>query len=535
MTQNINSLCNIKPINKTEVKPGEKPQVLNDLNKYVESYVRKKILYLNFSNNEAEKNKFIAQCKIACKLAVKVIQEGKNHKGTVTFTNLDYYGELVNAEAKNLFNLLVGRPNSEVNEENRAADNLDKLCKHSNTIITNRKLSFWGTNYTHHAEKFRQFIDKLEVSVAVEPKTVGNGGYHIINSKLENFSLKRQVLLSLFIATETKFSGSTSFSECEFKGGLIFSNVSFMPDIIDTIDFGNTIFDNKVDFSSTKIYSKAETHIPKISFRNAEFRDSVDLGSFRDEGIVVGTKNSHLGLEIDLTGVKIQDGKYINFSTVADSLSNCTIKLNSSILRHIKNLEMAYSSSSSTPTRIIIDGEEITNREELLHRLEKAADSFLAKNGIQFTEGKLYNLKQNLCSWISEAPDREKQARKAAAFQIQEAHNKKLAALNLNYLGLTTLPDGVFNGLSNLTLLNLSHNQLSTLPDGVLNDLTNLAWLNLSYNRFSTLPSRVFSGSTKLRRLDISYNPLSTLPAEVFDGLSNLIRLGLSDHLPEED
>ncbi|MFN7093913.1 MAG: hypothetical protein ACK4M7_00970 [Burkholderiales bacterium] len=39
------------------------------------------------------------------------------------------------------------------------------LCKHNHTVIKNRKLGFWGTNYTNHADQFRQFIEKLEATV----------------------------------------------------------------------------------------------------------------------------------------------------------------------------------------------------------------------------------------------------------------------------------------------------------------------------------------------------------------------------------
>ncbi|MFN7094993.1 MAG: leucine-rich repeat domain-containing protein, partial [Burkholderiales bacterium] len=292
MIKSIKLPYNIKPINKTGVNPDEKPQILNNLNKYVKSYVREKILELNLYNNESEKTKFIEQCKIACKLAVKVIQEGKNHKGTVTFENLYYYGELNNVEAINLLNLLVGKPNPEENEEGSPADNLDKLCKHSNTVIPNRKLSFWGTSYTNHAEKFRQFIDHA----------------------LDNAVSKR----------------------------------------------------------------------PHILIRNLD-------------------------------------------------------------------------------------------------------------------------------TWVTEAPDGEREARLTAKSRILEAYRENFNELNLSGLSLTTLPIGVLNSLTKRTEMNLSRNKLSKLPDGVFDGLTKLTEMNLSRNKLCKLPDGVFNGLTKLQNLDLSYNQLSKL------------------------
>ncbi|MFN7093912.1 MAG: hypothetical protein ACK4M7_00965 [Burkholderiales bacterium] len=73
----------VKTITETIVGPNEKPQILNDLIKYVKSYVKGKIGDLEIYENGLEKTRFIEQCKIACKLAVKVIQEAKNHNGVV--------------------------------------------------------------------------------------------------------------------------------------------------------------------------------------------------------------------------------------------------------------------------------------------------------------------------------------------------------------------------------------------------------------------------------------------------------------------
>ena len=47
---------------------------------------------------------------------------------------------------------------------------------------------------------------------------------------------------------------------------------------------------------------------------------------------------------------------------------------------------------------------------------------------------------------------------------------------------LTTLPAGIFDGLSSLTSLSLYSNALASLPDGIFAHLSNLTWLNLLDN-----------------------------------------------------
>ena len=109
---------------------------------------------------------------------------------------------------------------------------------------------------------------------------------------------------------------------------------------------------------------------------------------------------------------------------------------------------------------------------------------------------------------------------------------------------LTTLPDGVFDGLGNLVYLDLggpffryvrnqgmifvNGNQLTILPAGVFDELGNLRMLSLNGNQLTTLPDGVFDKLSSLRLLNLQENHLVglTRDAPLFDRLTAYIDLG---------
>ena len=83
-----------------------------------------------------------------------------------------------------------------------------------------------------------------------------------------------------------------------------------------------------------------------------------------------------------------------------------------------------------------------------------------------------------------------------------------LTTLQLSFnRGLTTLPAGVFDGLTALTRLDLRSNGLTTLPAGVFDELTALTTLDLRSNGLTTLPAGVFERLTALTELRLRDNP----------------------------
>ena len=95
---------------------------------------------------------------------------------------------------------------------------------------------------------------------------------------------------------------------------------------------------------------------------------------------------------------------------------------------------------------------------------------------------------------------------------------------------LTTLPEGLFSGLTKLQYLqmgahrtvppSLNGNELSELPEGIFAGLIALEELNLGYNNLSELPSGIFAGLTALRKIFLDRNELTTLPEGLFSGLT---------------
>lgn len=96
---------------------------------------------------------------------------------------------------------------------------------------------------------------------------------------------------------------------------------------------------------------------------------------------------------------------------------------------------------------------------------------------------------------------------------------------------LSTLPPGLFAGLSQLAFLDLTGVGLTELQPGAFRDIgSTLRWLYLEDNRLEALPVGVFDGAAGLWRLQLNGNRLATLAAGTFDGATVLVWLDLSDN-----
>lgn len=121
-----------------------------------------------------------------------------------------------------------------------------------------------------------------------------------------------------------------------------------------------------------------------------------------------------------------------------------------------------------------------------------------------------------------------------ATFRIGRARKDGMAVLDLKGLGLTTLPDSVFE-LTHLLELSLSNNKLSKLPES-FGQLSQLQYLDINNNQLQKLPDSI-GQLPRLIGLSLRNNRLTELP-ESLGNLSNLRLLFLQRNrlkeLPKE-
>ena len=113
----------------------------------------------------------------------------------------------------------------------------------------------------------------------------------------------------------------------------------------------------------------------------------------------------------------------------------------------------------------------------------------------------------------------------------------QLQTLRLYDNNLTSLPENIFNSLIRLQTLSLYSNNLSSLPENIFNSLTQLQELYLSNNNFVSLSYNIFNSLTQLQILTLYQNKLTSLPENIFNSLTQLQDLTLSSNnlssLPE--
>ena len=145
---------------------------------------------------------------------------------------------------------------------------------------------------------------------------------------------------------------------------------------------------------------------------------------------------------------------------------------------------------------------------------------------------------QILDTWVAEgeAEEQRAEARDRIVYFLKNANQHQRQELNLEGLGLKSLPS-IFDApcfASQLKYLFLSRNKLTTLPDQI-GKLENLKFLFLEDNQLATLPEQVCQ-LWKLKELSLSNNRFITLPDQI-GKLENLKFLHLENNqlatLPE--
>ncbi|XP_070492464.1 leucine-rich repeat-containing protein 15-like [Chironomus tepperi] len=106
--------------------------------------------------------------------------------------------------------------------------------------------------------------------------------------------------------------------------------------------------------------------------------------------------------------------------------------------------------------------------------------------------------------------------------------NTGLLDLRLWNLGLTTLPENVFNSLINLERLYLHKNKFETLPTNLFRYLKRLQVLNLQENLIVDLNYKWFDTLISLKSLYLESNKIVDLPTDIFRELTDLETITLS-------
>ena len=105
---------------------------------------------------------------------------------------------------------------------------------------------------------------------------------------------------------------------------------------------------------------------------------------------------------------------------------------------------------------------------------------------------------------------------------------KKLTHLDASHSSISDLTGLKF--ATNLTSLNLYYHKITTLPSGVFEGLSKVTSLNLKSKLLTTIKAGAFDGLSSLTTLDLSQMPLATIEGGAFNGLTNLQSLNLYYH-----
>ena len=111
--------------------------------------------------------------------------------------------------------------------------------------------------------------------------------------------------------------------------------------------------------------------------------------------------------------------------------------------------------------------------------------------------------------------------------RTQEVHEAILDKLT----GISDCADVTNSDLSGITgEIVILDNESISLPDGDFQGLSNLEVLYISHNGLGALPQDVLDGRDKLDRLILTSNNLSGLPEGVFDGLTEIETLYMGNN-----
>lgn len=109
-------------------------------------------------------------------------------------------------------------------------------------------------------------------------------------------------------------------------------------------------------------------------------------------------------------------------------------------------------------------------------------------------------------------------------------HIKDIYLIDLNHNLISTIPAGIFSGLSELDDIDLSNNKIATIDPMAFANLPKLNQLDLSFNLLTDLKPNTFREPHNLHILLLDGNGIENLPSELFKNLTELQTLSLGDN-----
>ncbi|XP_023238708.1 protein toll-like [Centruroides sculpturatus] len=284
------------------------------------------------------------------------------------------------------------------------------------------------------------------------------------------------------------------------------------------VDFGIFTFGLRIEhvkiFHSTNVY---ERMFESASFNNMSSLRSVEIRGVKTSQLLNLTFHnvpSLTSLRIDFYNFSLFPNKpfreLINLSKLYITYGNLRV-LRKDLFYNLHNL-----------TKLDLTYNKIKSIHPLVFRnLTRLEYLDLEWNWIKDLPGdmlkSLYNLKTFDISWNRELP------------QIPPGFFKKLrnlTELSAYACSISSLQEDEFSDLINLKTVELGFNRIEHLPNLRNNKL--LTRFSCWRNKISTLPTGIFHGLSKLRELNLRGNRLQNLPEDVFQNLSSLQRLELS-------
>ncbi|NEZ48185.1 DUF1533 domain-containing protein [Clostridium botulinum] len=106
----------------------------------------------------------------------------------------------------------------------------------------------------------------------------------------------------------------------------------------------------------------------------------------------------------------------------------------------------------------------------------------------------------------------------------------KVTSLQLNGNYIETLPQGIFDNLTELKELTINSNLLQSLDEHIFDKLTKLEYLTMDSNKLRRLPENIFSKLVNLKTIGFTGNQLQELPDNLFHNNNKLEELYLGNN-----